>query len=43
MNEYVKILKQSIDRRRRPTFTWMTAEVADGALAAVDLHHLTPR
>jgi uncharacterized protein len=31
------------DRRRQPTFTWMTAEVADGALTAVDLHHLPPR
>jgi putative phosphoesterase len=31
------------DRRRRPTFTWMTAEVADGALNAVELHHLQPR
>jgi putative phosphoesterase len=31
------------DRRRQPTFTWMTAEVADGALRAVDLHHLPPR
>jgi putative phosphoesterase len=31
------------DRRRQPTFTWMTAEVADGALRTVDLHHLPPR
>ncbi len=31
------------DRRRQPTFTWMTAEVADGALRAVELHHLPPR
>ena len=31
------------DRRRQPTFTWMTAEVADGALHAVELHHLPPR
>jgi putative phosphoesterase len=31
------------DRRRQPTFTWMTAEVADGALSQVDLHHLPPR
>jgi putative phosphoesterase len=31
------------DRRRQPTFTWMTAEVADGALRRVDLHHLPPR
>jgi putative phosphoesterase len=30
------------DRRRRPTFTWMTAEVADGGIRAVDLHHLPP-
>jgi uncharacterized protein len=30
------------DRRRQPTFTWMTAEVADGALRAVELHHLPP-
>jgi putative phosphoesterase len=31
------------DRRRQPTFTWMTAEVADGTLRAVELHHLPPR
>jgi uncharacterized protein len=31
------------DRRRQPTFTWMTAEVADGALCTVELHHLPPR
>jgi uncharacterized protein len=30
------------DRRRQPTFTWMTAEVADGTLRAVELHHLPP-
>jgi predicted phosphodiesterase len=30
------------DRRRRPTFTWMTAEAADGTLRAVELHHLQP-
>jgi uncharacterized protein len=30
------------DRRRQPTFTWMTAEVADGTLRGVDLHHLAP-
>ncbi|GAA0908592.1 metallophosphoesterase [Pseudonocardia zijingensis] len=30
------------DRRRQPTFTWMTARVADGALIDVDLHHLPP-
>jgi len=28
------------DRRRRPTHTWMTAQVADGAPATVTLHHL---
>jgi putative phosphoesterase len=31
------------DRRRMPTFTWMTAEVDGGALRAVELHHLPPR
>jgi uncharacterized protein len=31
------------DRRRQPTHTWMTAEIADGALRAVTLHHLHPR
>jgi putative phosphoesterase len=31
------------DRRRQPTFTWMTAEVADGAIRDVQLHHLDPR
>jgi uncharacterized protein len=31
------------DRRRQPTFTWMTAEAADGALTRVELHHLPPR
>jgi putative phosphoesterase len=31
------------DRRRQPTFTWMTADVADGALGEVQLHHLPPR
>jgi putative phosphoesterase len=30
------------DRRRQPTFTWMTATVADGALTGVRLHHLEP-
>ncbi len=30
------------DRRRQPTHTWMTAEITDGALAAVTLHHLPP-
>jgi uncharacterized protein len=30
------------DRRRQPTFTWMTAEVADDALGDVQLHHLEP-
>jgi uncharacterized protein len=28
------------DRRRQPTFTWMTAEVADCGLRTVELHHL---
>jgi uncharacterized protein len=31
------------DRRRQPTFTWMTADVADGAVRDVELHHLRPR
>ena len=31
------------DRRRRPTFTWMTAEISDGAVTQVQLHHLPPR
>ena len=31
------------DRRRQPTFTWMTAEVRAGALGEVRLHHLPPR
>jgi predicted phosphodiesterase len=30
------------DRRRQPTFTWMTATAADGALTGVRLHHLEP-
>jgi uncharacterized protein len=30
------------DRRRQPTFTWMTAEVAEGTVHAVELHHLPP-
>jgi putative phosphoesterase len=30
------------DRRRQPTFTWMTAEAAGGGLTAVQLHHLEP-
>ena len=30
------------DRRRQPTFTWMTVEVADGVLRTVDLRHLPP-
>ena len=30
------------DRRRQPTHTWMTAEVRDGALTDVALHHLDP-
>jgi uncharacterized protein len=31
------------DRRRRPTFTWMTAAAVDGRLDAVVLHPLQPR
>jgi putative phosphoesterase len=31
------------DRRRQPTFTWMTARVERGALVDVVLHHLDPR
>jgi putative phosphoesterase len=31
------------DRRRMPTFTWLTATTAGGALTAVELHHLAPR
>jgi putative phosphoesterase len=31
------------DRRRQPTFTWMTATAVDGRLDAVVLHHLQPR
>ena len=31
------------DRRRQPTFTWMTAEVSGGAVTQVHLHHLPPR
>ena len=31
------------DRRRQPTFTWMTVDVADGVLGEVRLHHLPPR
>jgi putative phosphoesterase len=30
------------DRRRQPTFTWMTASAAGGALTGVRLHHLEP-
>lgn len=30
------------DRRRQPTFTWMTAVAADGRLDTVELHHLPP-
>jgi uncharacterized protein len=30
------------DRRRQPTFTWMTATIADGSLGDVELHHLDP-
>jgi hypothetical protein len=31
------------DRRRQPTYSWMTGEVGDGRLGAVTLHHLPPR
>ena len=31
------------DRRRQPTYTWMTTEADDGGLAEVTLHHLRPR
>jgi len=31
------------DRRRQPTYTWMTAEVANGRWDAVTLHHLPAR
>jgi uncharacterized protein len=31
------------DRRRQPTFTWMTLDAADGRLHDVELHHLPPR
>jgi putative phosphoesterase len=31
------------DRRRQPTFTWMTAEVVDGGLRTVELHHVDRR
>ena len=31
------------DRRRQPTCTYMTADVEDGALGPVELHHLPPR
>jgi putative phosphoesterase len=31
------------DRRRQPTFTWMTATAADGRLTEVRLHHLEAR
>jgi putative phosphoesterase len=30
------------DRRRMPTFTWMTAEITAGTLHDVQLHHLEP-
>ncbi len=30
------------DRRRQPTFTWMTARAADGVLTGVTLHHHNP-
>jgi len=28
------------DRRRQPTHTWMTVQIADGRLGQVELHHL---
>jgi putative phosphoesterase len=31
------------DRRRQPTHTFMTAEIRDGGLRDVTLHHLPPR
>jgi putative phosphoesterase len=31
------------DRRRQPTYTWMTAEAVEGRLDAVTVHHLAPR
>jgi putative phosphoesterase len=31
------------DRRRMPTFTWLTATAGGGALTDVHLHHLEPR
>lgn len=31
------------DRRRQPTFTWITVEVDGGAVARVELHHLPTR
>ena len=31
------------DRRRQPTHTWMTAEIENGELRTVTLHHLPPR
>jgi putative phosphoesterase len=30
------------DRRRQPTFTWMTAEITGGKLGAVHLNHKEP-
>ena len=30
------------DRRRQPTHTWMTAELAAGTMRTVTLHHLSP-
>jgi putative phosphoesterase len=30
------------DRRRQPTFTWMTVEVEGGVVRDVQLHHLPP-
>ena len=31
------------DRRRQPTFTWMTAAISEGKLGEVNLHHLDKR
>jgi uncharacterized protein len=31
------------DRRRQPTFTWMTLDAAHGRIGDVELHHLPPR
>jgi uncharacterized protein len=31
------------DRRRQPSFTWMTLDLAGGRIRDVELHHLAPR